>query len=75
MLSVFQNSFNIKDPSIMPSNSAYVASLLVLLDLNGGGGLGFILELALPFVSGSLCVFFLHMQHLFIVYVCVHFSS
>lgn len=27
--SVFQNSFNIKDPSIMPSNAAYVASLLV----------------------------------------------
>ncbi len=32
MPSVFQNSFNIKDPSIMPSNSAYVSSVLVLLD-------------------------------------------
>ncbi len=32
MQSVFQNSFNIKDPSIMPSNSAYVSSVLVLLD-------------------------------------------
>ncbi len=36
MPSVFQNSFNIKDPSIMPSNSAYVASVLVLLDCDCG---------------------------------------
>ncbi len=36
MPSVFQNSFNIKDPSIMPSNSAYVSSVLVLLDCDCG---------------------------------------